>query len=354
MLKVAMLPARQGDCLWISYGAEDAPHHLVIDGGPERSQILRSHIEKKLRTGRPLHIDLLVVTHIDNDHIGGVLDLLEEPPPGLTFTDIWFNAHRHLLPPDLLGREQGDRLSDLLKDKGLPWNEAFKGGAVAIPDKGDLPRRERQDGLVITLLGPDREGLRRLHGKWPEVVNAKGEGEAEAIRCETEPEDLLGRRDDWPPDIRALAQKQFESDQGEANGSSIAFLVEYEGKRVLCPGDAFAGRLIDSIDRLPFDEERLRLKAFKLSHHGSRKSTSSDLLKRVACSRYLISTNGSYFGHPDAEVLARVLTHGGSNPQLIFNSNSPFARCWADPTVKNAPPYRTLFPEGLEGSEIKL
>jgi len=259
MLKLAMLPARQGDCLWITYGPSSDPHYLVIDGGPERVRVLRSHVEERPRNG-PLHIDLLVVTHIDNDHIGGILDLLEAPPVGLSFGDIWFNAHRHLLPPDLLGPEQGHRLSDILKRKRLPWNLAFGGSAVVIPQRGDLPRIERRHKLYVTVLGPDRQSLAQLHKKWREVVNAPGEGEATS---KAEPEDRLGRLDEWPPDIAALERNLFVSDIGEGNGSSIALLIEYEKKRILCTVDAHAARVLAAFERMQFEEERIRLNAFK-------------------------------------------------------------------------------------------
>jgi beta-lactamase superfamily II metal-dependent hydrolase len=352
MFSIAMLPARQGDCLWISYGRWDRPHYLVIDGGPERSGTLRKHVQAHLDTKGTLHIDLLVVTHVDNDHIGGVLEMLEDLPPGVTFGDIWFNAYRHLLPPDRLGPDQGDRLSKELDRRKLPWNLAFDKGPVVIPSTGDLPTIEREDGLVVTLLGPDRADLAALARKWRTVVIEEETGGAEQER---EAADRLGRNDPWPPDIPALARSEFKSDKGEANGSSIAFLVEYRSKRILCAGDAFAGRIASSLDRLPNGAERVMLHAFKLSHHGSRKSTSNALLKRVSCGTYLISTNGSYFGHPDAEALARVLVHGGRNPELVFNSNSDYATRWRDELVKDAPAFRTRFPEeDSNGIEIPI
>ena len=352
MFRLAMLPARQGDCLWFSYGSEQSPHHLVIDGGPERSRVLLSRVQQMLAASpdRKLHIDLLVVTHVDNDHIGGVLELLENLPAGLSVGDIWFNAYRHLLPSDRLGPDQGERLSSVLDARRLPWNEAFHHQAVVIPDEGALPRLVRQDGLAITLLGPDRSQLVKLAKVWKLVV-----AEEEQAPGEHQENDLRGRRDPWPPDLAALAQERFRPDPGEANGSSIAFLVEYQGKRILCAADAFAGGLINSLDRLPRPEERLSLDAFKLSHHGSAKSTSSELLGKVACSQYLISSNGSYFGHPDAEAMARVLLHGGKNPTLGFNYRAEYSERWAAGQLGQAPKYTTRYPgEGEQGIVIEF
>jgi beta-lactamase superfamily II metal-dependent hydrolase len=352
MFKLEMLPARQGDCLWFSYGTEKAPHHLVIDGGPERARVLLSRIEKMLAASpnRRLHIDLLVVTHVDNDHIGGVLELMENVPAGLTIGDVWFNAYRHLLPPDLLGPDQGERLAAALDKRKQSWNEAFGKGAVVIPDEGDLPRLVRQDGLAITLLGPDDTQLVKLAKVWKQVVAEEEQGKEDKTES-----DRLGPKDPWPPDLPALAEKKFRSDTGEANGSSIALFVEYEDKRILCAADAFSGRLVDSLVRLRDTEERLPLNALKLSHHGSAKSTSSELLGKVACNNYLISSNGSYFGHPDAEAMARVLLRGGKSPKLVFNYKAEYSKRWTDKNIKGAPKYTTRYPsDGREGIVIEF
>jgi hypothetical protein len=348
MLSLTMLPARQGDCLWISYGDAKSPHHLVIDGGPERANVLRSEIISRIAAApdRKLHIDLLVATHIDNDHIGGLLDVMLDFPAGLTIGDIWFNAYRHL-PPDLLGVDQGERLTEVLDAKKLPWNEAFDRGAVMIPESGPLPERTRQDGLKLTLLGPGRAQLVRLGKVWSKAVLDSRASEGENGNA------LLGRNDAWPPDINDLAGKIFQTDDGAANGSSIAFLLSYEGKQILLAADAHAPVLARAIDRIN-GGERLELRSFKLSHHGSRKSTSTELLERVACDQYLISSNGSYFGHPDPEAIARVLLHGGRNPGLVFNYHGRFSSRWKD-AIRGAPGFRTQFPaEGAQGVRIEF
>jgi hypothetical protein len=336
VLGLTMLPARQGDCIWISYGEERSPHHLVIDGGPERANFLRSEIMSRIEAApdRKLHIDLLVATHIDNDHIGGILDVMRDFPKGLSIGDIWFNGYRHL-PKDLLGADQGERLTEALMALRLPWNEAFDGGAVMIGDSGPLPERIRQDGLKLTLLGPGRDQLARLAKVWKRAVldSERSEGDNRG--------DLLGRHDPWPPQINDLANLPFKSDDGEANGSSIALLLAYQDKRILLAADAHAPALARAIDRLD-GGAGLTLQAYKLSHHGSRKSTSTELLQRVRCDQYLISSNGSYFGHPDPEAIARVLLHGGNDPKLVFNSRGRYALRWKD--VPGAPAFRAQFP----------
>jgi hypothetical protein len=351
LFKLTMLPARQGDCLWITYGASTA-HHLIIDGGPEKGNSLRSAILAQIDAApdRRLHIDLLVATHIDNDHIGGILDVILDMPTGLTISDVWFNGYRHLPPSDLLGPDQAERLTEALDRKQIPWNVAFDRGPVMIPEAGSLPSRLREDGLKITLLGPNRAQLVRLGSVWKSAVR-----ESEMREPKSDEEDLLGRHDVWPPDIRELARKPFQSDTGPANGSSITLLIQYEGKQILLAADAHAPALANALDRIESNGQRLELQAFKLSHHGSRKSTSTELLNRVACNRYLISSNGSYFGHPDTEAIARVIVHGGRNPSLLFNYDTEYCSRWRDKPILNAPKFLTRFPaRGAHGFELDL
>ncbi|MCU7876385.1 MAG: MBL fold metallo-hydrolase [Candidatus Thiodiazotropha sp. (ex Lucinoma borealis)] len=86
-----MLPARHGDCLWIEYGELAAPHRILIDGGTSGTfQDLKKRFEAIPETQR--EFELLVVTHIDADHISGVLKLLESDLPGVRLNLPQFNG----------------------------------------------------------------------------------------------------------------------------------------------------------------------------------------------------------------------------------------------------------------------
>ncbi|MEA2684952.1 MAG: hypothetical protein QOE93_147, partial [Actinomycetota bacterium] len=67
MLTVEMLPAGYGDAILVTYGTEAEPHRILIDGGQARSF---PAVSARLRSFNG-PIDLLVVTHVDTDHIGG-------------------------------------------------------------------------------------------------------------------------------------------------------------------------------------------------------------------------------------------------------------------------------------------
>ena len=94
---------------------------------------------------------------------------------------------------------------------------------------------------------------------------------------------------------------------------------------------------------------------FKLPHHASQNNISKELLELLQCKRYLISTNGSYFDHPDREAIARVIKYGGTRPTLCFNYQSEDNVIWAETHMHQPYDYMTRFPQpGEEGLKLTL
>lgn len=354
MLSIEMLPAQYGDCLWIEYGDAESPHRVLIDCGLKSTYRV---LAERLRERPDITFELLVLTHVDADHILGSIPMLQEFGPE-RFGDVWFNGWKHL-GDDRLGAVQGEIVSALLDSRGFAWNRAWNGQSVVVPDDGALPTRTLRGGLVLTLLSPTPARLEALRKEWKKVLHEEGmePGSAgDAFRVlEERPilqPDALGTE----IDVERLAAKPYEPDAGAGNGSSIALIAEFEGKTLLLTGDAFAPLLETTIQRF-LDErgrERLRLDAYKLSHHGSRGNTSPGLLKLVSCPNFLVSTNGSSYYHPHAETIARVLTTQ-REPRLCFNYRSDENAVWDDRDLQRKHRYEARYPEpGTEGYRLVL
>lgn len=393
MLTLQMLPAGCGDSLWIEYGTSGATRIVLIDGGVrDTAAALRKRIESAQRERRVqrLELELLVVTHIDNDHILGILEILGSAPDTLTVKDVWFNGRRQLvkLPPpdgkerkrrsnkpkdllgsedneglaggglipspaDLLGPKEGDLLSDLLEKRGLPWNQAWNGEAIVVPETGSLPVITLDGKFSLTLLGPTYDRLYKLCESWPDVISGRD-------NPHSGPADLLGRRDVWPPVWKDGEQR----DPSPSNGSSIMFLVEYDGHALLLTGDGFAPDLEDALERLCREREvasgAFPLDAFKLPHHGSDKNLTAGLLGKTDCSRYMISTDGSTHRHPDHQALLRILRHSKRRPRFLFNYDAATTRPWGESKEdvledERLKQYETEFPrDGVNGLLLEL
>jgi hypothetical protein len=213
----------------------------------------------------------------------------------------------------------------------MPWNEAFDSHAVAVPDAGTLPRIQlgADPPVTLTLLSPPVVALGRLGATWDREL-------ARLQAAERTPEGAKADRAGTVvslDDLDGLAGRRSEIDTAPANGSSIAFLLEADGLRALFAADAHPDVLAASIRRLNAERgtDRLGLDAFKLPHHASEANVSAEVLELVSCRRYLVSTNGAYFNHPDPAAIARVIVHGGEAPELHFNYRSARTELWADP-----------------------
>ncbi|HET9212008.1 MAG TPA: MBL fold metallo-hydrolase [Thermoanaerobaculia bacterium] len=356
MLRLHMLPAGHGDCLWIEYGDPENLRRILIDGGTKGTY--RRALLPKLRalSEEQRRFELFVVTHIDADHIGGAVELLADPGAGFRPKEIWFNGFRHLPqePTDTLGPVQGEMLTDLILRSRASWNGAFGKRAAVVPPSGALPRVELEGGLVLTLLSPTPDRLASLKPQWEAVVRKAGLDPLQPRPEEAEMREglqLLGG--EGPPDVDALVQAPFSEDNAAPNGSSIAMLAEFEGRRILLSADSHPGVLKASLDRLSAGG-RTALDACKLSHHGSKANTSPALLRSLDCPIYLFSTNGAYFKHPDREAVARVIKLGGAGPALKFNYRTDYNAPWDSRSLREKYGYSASFPPpGEEGLMIE-
>jgi len=388
MLRLEMLPATCGDCLWLEYGEPDESHVVIIDGGVRKTAtLLRRRMEeaRRARNVATLVVELLVVTHIDNDHIEGIIELLALEDSKLQIKDLWFNGVPQLsalppltpgtkirratkkkpksadrkpadlmgsddesvdeseetadetfeevalsaLPADLLGTAEGDELSRLLERRGISWNqnERWKGNAILVPENGSLPSVELPGKLKLTLLAPSLIRLHELCTKWDVAKTGR---EDEPSERPAKSGDILGRSDTWPPEWK----NGEASDPSFTNGSSITLLAEYGEYALLLGADAFAADLVKSIERLKTERKSagdpFKLSAFKLSHHGSDKNLTQKLLEIIDCDCFLVSTDGSTHRHPDHQALLRILKYSKRPPRILFNYDEMTTEKWRD------------------------
>lgn len=346
MMRVEMLPAQHGDCLLVECGNDADVHRVLVDTGPPSTwKSLRARLDALPRDQR--HIDLLVITHIDADHIGSVVRLLDDDALGVTFGDIWFNGFRHLpAPPADRGVAQAEVLTDRLTagrdGSALPWNKAFDGDAVRLFDDGSSPVVTLPFGLTLTLLSPTRDRLAKLRPTWQREI-ARLEAGASSDQTEQR------RRRDAPSRhwVEDAAATKSVDDVAAPNGSSIAFLAEFGGAAGLFGADAHPDVLSTSLAALAAHRgvTRLSVDAFKLPHHASQANVTTALLDTVTARDYLVSTNGAYFDHPDRAAIARVVLSGDAGKRLVFNYSSRYTDVWSDAATAERYGYTAVYPE---------
>lgn len=342
MFRLNIFPADDGDCLLLDYGRLEPNRHILVDGG-RRGAYAKLRPELVRLAARGERIDLLVLTHIDADHIEGLLELIKDPDPPIEIDQVWYNGYRHLSVLEAFGPKQGDEFSELISNKPWGWNSSFAGGPV-VADLTKPTVVELPEGMRLTLLSPTREALHQLHVDWSKWRYAQASVPSPTDLGVPNGLEAFGRaRIGLPLKVEELATAKTEIDTGLPNGSSIAMVAEFEGKRTILSGDAHPDVLIRSL-RLLGEEDRYKCDLFKVSHHGSRANTTAALIGVLDCYRFAISTSGARHGHPDPEAIARLIKYAPAGLKtLYFNYAFERTLAWADEGLMRDYAFRCEF-----------
>ena len=339
-----MLPAGVGDALVVEYGDDLRTQRLLVDGGLGDSA---EGVHRFL--GDDADLELLVVTHIDNDHIAGVLRLLQASAPPKP-AQVWFNAYRHLPETKLqsMGPVEGERLTTHIVEQGYPWNTAFESRAVMIGIDGTPPEHPLDGGIRLTVLSPGHDELVELRKKWAPVVQEGGLDPA--VPPPPEPPSVTGLERMGGLDVATLSGQTTPEDTTVANGSTIVLLATWAGRTCLLAGDAHPKVLLRGIDQLVGPGNVLDVDVFKLPHHGSKANVTHQLVQRVRASVYVFSSNGAGNSrHPNDEAVARVIAASAGDRTLAFNYRNERTRKWDDEALRTKHGYTTMYPAAGEG-----
>lgn len=355
--------ARKGDCLLLHFGSPAEPGLVMIDGGPKN--VYQPHLEPRLERIRQarglaandsLPVDLLMVSHVDDDHIQGILDLTREEltrkqahrPLRLNVLSFWHNSFDAIIgnePEELLASfrgqfgtaaasggelsddavravedasaedpeviasslkvlasiEQGYRLRNDADGLGYPRNPEF-GGKLIIAREGAKATPVAQD-LKFTVLGPmkpELEALQVKHDKWLEDLKKKGKSPAAGLAAYV--------------------------DKSVPNLSSIVVLAEAGGKRMLLTGDARGDKILEGLQlagRLaPGTDSKIEIDLLKVPHHGSSYNLDRDFFERIVAAHYVFSGNGEH-GNPERETMEMLLGARGEAADFTIHLTYP-------------------------------
>jgi hypothetical protein len=346
------LEAAHGDALLLHYGTIEKPRLIIVDGGPAGTyaKSLGPRLEQ-LRSGRSpggsLKVRLAMVSHIDDDHIQGLLDLTDdlieqaeqgggETVPAYDILTLWHNSFDDLTHgltlPDLVplaGRlraaaladspspalplsppsalvaasvGQGRRLRDNALRLRLNLNQSA-GALIAVPGSG--PRQTAMgSGLDFTVLGPRQTQLEKLRNDW-------------AMHQAAAP----GRHDKRLGAAAIEAVAAAFVDQSVYNLSSIVVLVDFGGKRMLLTGDARGDLILESLTEGGLMQHgTIHVDLLKVPHHGSVRDVDASFFEQISADHYVISADGKY-GNPKVETLELLFAARGDAPYSLYMTN---------------------------------
>lgn len=369
-LSVTMFPAKNGDCFLITIGEVNRKHFLIDCGYSETySHYLREELHSIAK--KKENISLMVITHVDQDHILGAIAFLNDNnnKPFISISEIWHNSYRHLqfskIMNDQIGEfekkaleeeialgnsfiagldkglvkesdislEQGSSLASLIYQGHYRWNASYGEKAVCRQNNKFV----EIEGIKIWIVSPDEEKLGHLSNSWLEhLQNHKFNFKlTDDIIFDDAFEFYLLRKLDGTPVEENISTNRIIDldiekvinnctnivDTSTINGSSIAILIEYAGKKLLFLGDAHPNIICSNLKII--EEQGINIDNFdlvKLPHHGSIKNMTPELATLLKSDKYLISTNGYIHNHPDLEAIARIIrAQQNRQKEFIFN-----------------------------------
>lgn len=326
-MKIRFLQAFNGDSIWISFTEDEKHINILIDGGTSTTYTYKDKKDGKTKPGdlkiiietlktKNQKLDLVILTHIDDDHIDGFLKWFSNDELAIqSIKEVWFNSGRIIKTylndvesgieslkfkekTTLTSVKQGVDFENYIKDKNV-WNEK-------IIEQGDVINWNNM--VSFQILSPSKEKMKKLLKEWKYKA----------------PESLdTSRKEDYKKTLKKLIEEDiFEEDNDSYNGSSIAFILTKDRTNYLFLGDSHPSEIITELNKLEYnnDDNKLVVELFKVSHHGSQKNTSTELLSLIDTSKYIISTNGDLHYHPDKSTIGRIVA---ANPKAKIYFNYP-------------------------------
>ncbi len=331
------LQAKHGDSLLLHYGDPASPKLIVIDGGPNRvyTPTLRPRLEairQTLPPGSALPIRMLMVSHIDDDHINGVLDMTaelvekdenQEPLP-YEIQTLWHNSF-----DDVVGANSAELLSSGQAEVGAASLEEVSASigrlsteAAAVVASVRQGRRLRDDATVLGLaVNQPGGGLITAKGGASDFVDLDDGLEFQILGPRQERVEALQRK--WDRELERLGLAVVEAgDAGAAemldtsayNLASLVVIARADGKTMLLTGDARGDHILASVrDAGLLVDDKLHVDLLKMPHHGSDRNVDTDFFRTVTAEHYVISGDGRH-GNPEVATFEMIFTARGNDP----------------------------------------
>jgi beta-lactamase superfamily II metal-dependent hydrolase len=363
-VKLRVFHASDGDCLLLS-SSDSTPRRILVDGGRRTSyqQNTRAFLGG-LRTANE-RIDIICVSHIDDDHITGILQLVEdevdwrafefqqvdtpgEPAPTVArppeVGEVWHNALFHLVGDQIAPSVEGvlesvatvlagapsEELQDLaseLDDLATGERSSMELSRRLSPEQLGIALNPRAAGplmkrgtpgnaaggeqvtlgkLKISVLGPSDDDIEKLRVGWQKWLDANEKALRELQAEMLEDEERLGTLSP-----RIVANPMLDAALGEglkkvtaANLASLMLLVEEDVFSVLLTGDGVSQEILDGLahhGKLDANK-RIHVNVLKVQHHGALGNVEAEFVKSVTADHYVFCGNGAHH-NPEKEVV---------------------------------------------------
>lgn len=327
MLTLHAIQALFGDAMLLQFGDAENPKFILIDGGPKT--VFREYLRDELLNivGNQGELEAVIVSHIDTDHVKGVLDLLTDLKKNrdqgkeefISIKELWHNSFSQTIDldgsivnkldqvltiagtsgvqmdhasivPESVG--EGNKTRTFATDLGIPINVNTHNNFYSLDNTDG---KVKYDNVEILVIGPTTENLVALRNDWDEWL-----------------ENRIQEIDDGKLDLTSL------SDDSVPNLSSITFLVKGDDKTILFTGDARGDHIIEGLKkRKLLKYGRLHVDVLKVPHHGSDRNSDRNFFDKITADIYVISADGKH-NNPDYATMQWIIEESNKQERKIL------------------------------------
>jgi len=286
--------------------------NILIDGGVKDTYFKSLMAKFEEFKNEDKKLDLVILSHYDDDHIAGLLELLDFEKRDIfkdedydpLIKEVWSNSFEgaewfdKVSKYDTTSASQNDTFTQFMQDikHKVDYKDYISINYEKVLEKNDIQ---------FILLSPDNTKVKDLYRQ--ENDNTSGE-----ITTQTYSKDA----DKSMVDLARKSLKKnrgFKKESGEKrkeNGASIAFILIYQNKKYLFLADAHIPLIVKELSKLTHyfnSRGKIEFEFIKLSHHGSRNNLNQEFLELIECENFVVLTNGSTHKHPDKETLSKII-----------------------------------------------
>lgn len=328
-----------GDAILIQKENNSAKTNILIDAGKEHNKLrynkMRNEILSLLDNGKKGVLDLVIVTHSDDDHIGGFLNMVGDDKIEPLIQKYIFHSENNIsnyIDQPYLNKEnypisptstssikssykQDLELTQLLQESAKWDGKIYIAGNTICCNE-----------VKLTILSPTVEKLSILHDHWKkrkdEYLKKLATGKSSSKQKCTF--DYNIKFEDFDFDTIEISE-----DNSAVNGASIAFVYEDENTIGLFLSDAHSSIIEQSLKSfVQVGNDRIKFDFVKLSHHGSKNNLTKELLNLIDCDRFIITANANKSHcHPNKQTLAMITQHYGENKVKFYFSEDNQQLC---------------------------
>jgi hypothetical protein len=337
--------AKKGDCLLLHYGTKTLPRLMLIDAGPSgvyQPQLVprldQIRQARQLSPQQTLSVDVVMVSHVDDDHIKGILDLTkklttqkkDQEPLYLKTRTLWHNSFDDVLkttPDELTAAGFGPASMNAAIDATTDPDELYASKVLASIPQGRTLRDDAaalRKGTSFWKVNDIAGGKLILAATSKKIdigggvkVTVVGPLKTELVALQKAHDKYLKKKKKSGPAAAAALLAAY-LDASVANLSSLVILVEKNQKRILFTGDARGDKILDGLRLTKLlgkkASDKIHVDILKVPHHGSANNVERAFFKKVTADHYVFSGNGEH-GNPERETIEMLLA---ARPNATF------------------------------------